>query len=257
MTGPSPRSLAVPPVLIYDTIDSTNAEARRRAERGETGPLWIASKSQTAGRGRRGRHWKTDLGNLAATLLMTTQRSPADAARVSFVAALAVHDLVSEFAEAGSAHLKWPNDVMLAGRKVSGILIESGVRSDDGGLWLAIGIGVNLAHAPDGLERPATALAGHLAQGRLGPPEFEAALESLSRYFGAWLNVWDQEGFEAISSAWAARASGIGQTCVVRLHQETFEGVAEGLDPDGALRLRTADGELRRVHAGDVFFGEG
>ena len=255
MTGSSARSPALPPVLVFDSIDSTNAEARRRAEAGEAGPIWIGAKLQTAGRGRRGRNWRTDEGNLAATLLMRTQRTPADAARMSFVAALAVHDLVETHVPAGTVGLKWPNDVLLAGRKVSGILIESGTAKGEDGLWLAIGIGVNLAHAPDGLERPATSLAEHLGETR--PPAFEDALQLLAEAFEGWRETWDNLGFGAIADAWTARAAGIGQTCVVRLDRETFDGVAEGLDPDGALRLRTAGGELRRIHAGDVFFGEG
>ncbi len=156
---------------------------------------------------------------------------------------------------AGTVGLKWPNDVLLAGRKVSGILIESGTVKGEDGLWLAIGIGVNLAHAPDGLERPATSLAEHLGETR--PPAFEDALQRLAEAFEGWRETWDNLGFGAIADAWTARAAGIGQTCVVRLDRETFDGVAEGLDPDGALRLRTAGGELRRIHAGDVFFGEG
>jgi len=255
VTGSSARSPATPPVLVFDSIDSTNAEARRRAEAGEAGPIWIAAKTQTAGRGRRGRNWRTDVGNLAATLLMRTHRSPADAARMSFVAALAVHDLIEAYAPPGSVGLKWPNDVLLAGRKVSGILIESGALKGEGGLWLAIGIGVNLAHAPEGLERPATALVEHLVDTH--PPVFEDALQRLAEAFELWREIWDAQGFEAIASAWTERATGIGLSCVVRLDQETFDGVAEGLDPDGALRLRTAGGELRRIHAGDVFFGEG
>jgi len=91
VTGSSARSPDIAPAIVFDSIDSTNAEARRRAEAGEAGPLWIAAKTQSAGRGRRGRNWRTDAGNLAATLLMRTQRTPADTARMSFVAALAVH----------------------------------------------------------------------------------------------------------------------------------------------------------------------
>src|SRR5690606_17489347 len=114
------------PVLILDDIDSTNAEARRRAEAGETGPLWIAARRQTSGRGRRGREWSSETGNLAATLLVLTRKSPAEAAQITFVAALAVADLLDAFTPAGLVTIKWPNDVMLDGRKASGILVESG-----------------------------------------------------------------------------------------------------------------------------------
>src|SRR5690606_20546851 len=124
-----------------------NAEARRRAEAGETGPLWIVARRQTAGRGRRGRAWDSETGNLFATLLTTTRKPPAEAAQVTFIAALAVADLLDRYAPPSLVTIKWPNDVMLARDKAAGVLIESGAQGT-GGLWLAVGIGVNLAQAP-------------------------------------------------------------------------------------------------------------
>ena len=245
-----------PPILWLDTVDSTNAEARRRAEAGETGPLWIAATQQTAGRGRRGRAWSTGEGNLAATLLTATDRAPGEAAGVSFVAALAAHDLACAYAPEGLAALKWPNDVLLAGAKLSGILVESGARAD-GGLWLAVGIGVNLASAPTEVERPATALAHHLRADHATPPSPQEALTVLAEAFQRWSNLWDEAGLVPILDAWRARAAGLSGPCHVRLAAETLDGTAEGLDSDGALRLRLADGELRRIVAGDVFLGGG
>jgi len=215
--------------------------------------LWIVGLRQTAGRGRRGRAWETGEGNLAATLLMTTDKPPAQAAQVSFVAALAVADLLCAYAPARLVSLKWPNDPLLGGLKVSGVLIESGPRAS-GGLWLAVGIGVNLARKPIDAERPTTALATHLDR---PPPTPAEAIEVLAAAFGRWNDVWDRLGFPAIADAWSARAHGLGEPCVARLGTETVEGVAEGLDSDGALRLRLANGSIRRISAGDVFFGEG
>ena len=243
---------AGPPVVVLDEIDSTNAEARRRAEAGEAGPVWLLGLRQTAGRGRRGRVWETGDGNLAATLLMSTDKAPAQAAQVSFVAALAVADLLCAYAPAGLVSLKWPNDPLLGGLKVSGILIESGPRAA-GGLWLAVGIGVNLARKPVDAERPTTALGPHL---NISPPRPEAAVELLAAAFERWSDVWERLGFPAIADAWTARAHGLGEPCVARLGAETLEGVAEGLDGDGALRLRLPNGSIRRISAGDVFFGE-
>jgi BirA family biotin operon repressor/biotin-[acetyl-CoA-carboxylase] ligase len=240
-----------PTILAFDAIDSTNAEARRRAEAGEGGPLWITAKRQTAGRGRRGREWETGAGNLAATLLMTTDRSPAEAAQVSFVTALAVVDLASAFIPPERVKVKWPNDVMVSGRKLAGILIESGTRAD-GGLWLAIGVGVNLASAPAAADRPATTIA-HETQAPA--PEPTVALEGLAEAFAEWLLRWEARGFPPIAEAWTERAYGLGEACVARLPGETIEGTAEGLDDDGALRLRQRDGRVRRITAGDVFFG--
>lgn len=243
------------PVLILDHVDSTNAEARRRAEAGETGPLWIAARRQTAGRGRRGREWSSETGNLASTLLLTTRKSPAEAAQITFIAALAVADLLDAFAPAGLVTIKWPNDVMLDGRKASGILVESGP-SSTGGLWLAVGIGVNLAHAPSDTERPATALADHLRHDVAAAPSLDVAAGMLAEAFAVWQSRWETLGFQPVLDAWAARTPGLHGPCVARLGHETLTGVADGVEVDGALRLRLADGSLRLVSAGDVFFGE-
>ncbi len=243
---------AHPPIESYAELDSTNAEARRRAEAGMTGPVWITAAVQTAGRGRRGREWQTATGNLAATLLLTTDRSAADAAQLSFVAALAAADLAQTCLGEGAVRLKWPNDVMLHGKKAVGILIESGSRPQ-GDLWLAVGIGVNLAHAPQNVERPATAFAEHMAG---APPKPLDALEVLATRFEYWRALWAKDGFAPISQGWTAVAQGIGEPCEARLPNQTLKGIAEGLDADGALRLRMDDGSVTRITAGDVFFGD-
>jgi BirA family biotin operon repressor/biotin-[acetyl-CoA-carboxylase] ligase len=234
--------VAVAPVLLLDHTDSTNAEARRRAEAGEAGPLWVVARSQSAGRGRRGRAWESETGNLYATL-------------VTFIAALAVADLLGRYAPPSLVTIKWPNDVMLAGQKACGILVESGVHAN-GGLWLAVGIGVNLAEAPKGTERPATALSHHLSADHAAAPKVERAAEGLAETFGVWMDRWETLGFQPILDAWAARTPGLDGPAVARLGHETVEGRAEGVAADGALRLRLADGSLRLISAGDVFFGE-
>lgn len=243
------------PILLLDQTDSTNADARRRADAGETGPLWIVARRQTEGRGRRGRQWESQDGNLFSTLLQLTRKSPAEAAQVTFVAALAIADLLDAYAPPSLVTIKWPNDVMLAGQKTSGVLVESGAH-ESGGLWLAVGIGVNLAHAPQGTERPATALAHHLRGDVVAPPTVEAAAATLAGAFDVWMARWETLGFEPILDAWRARTAGLDGPAVARLGRETVEGVAEGVAPDGALKLRLADGSLRLISAGDVFFGE-
>lgn len=244
--------MSLPRIEALEEIDSTNAEARRRAEAGETGPVWITAKRQTAGHGRRGRAWETGQGNLAATLLFVTDMPPAQAAQVSFVAALAVADLADAFVPPALVSLKWPNDPMIAGVKTCGILVESG-QHPNGCLWIALGVGVNLATPPEVSERPATAFALHMAA---PPPQPLAALAILAESFERWRQVWQRSGFGLIADAWTRRAHGLGEACTARLGNETIEGVAEGLDPDGALRLRLPDGMLRRITAGDVFFGD-
>jgi BirA family biotin operon repressor/biotin-[acetyl-CoA-carboxylase] ligase len=244
---------SAPQILSFDEIDSTNAEARRRAEAGETGPLWITARRQVGGRGRRGRPWETGKGNLAATLLITTAKPPIDASQVAFVAALAVADLAAAYVAQSLVTVKWPNDVMIAGRKVSGVLVESGALGD-ARLWLGVGVGVNLATPPVAAERPATSFTEHLLKGFTKSPAPEAALTELAAAFDRWMSLWDSQGFGPIAEAWTARAHGLGRSCTARLERETLEGVALGLDADGALRLRLGDGSIRRITAGDVFF---
>ena len=244
--------MTAPRIEAHAELDSTNSEARRRAEAGEAGPLWITALTQSAGRGRRGRAWETARGNLAATLLFTTDLPPAQAAQVSFVAALAAADLADHHLGEGASALKWPNDLMIGGRKAAGILVESGARAD-GGLWLAVGMGVNLAHAPANVERPAVAFSELLTT---PPPEPLEALNILSERLEIWRKLWVDKGFAPIATAWSARAYGLGQPCEARLPNQTHRGMAEGLEADGALRLRLADGAVLRITAGDVFFGE-
>ena len=242
------------PALWFDELDSTNAEARRRAEQGDAGPLWIAARRQTSGRGRRGRAWVAGQGNLAATLLTTTARSPAEAAQLSFVAAFAVRELAARYAPEALVRLKWPNDLLISGAKAAGILIESGRRAD-GDLWLAVGIGVNLAAAPEGLDYPAASLAEHLGPGVPRPPTAGEALAILSAAFSRWLGVWEREGFEPLRAEWTRHATGLGARCLARLGDRSVEGVALEMDGAGALVLRVDSGELQRITAGDVFFG--
>lgn len=242
-----------PAIVFFDEIDSTNAEARRRAEAGDLGPVWLVGLRQTAGRGRRGRNWETGSGNLATTFLFHTDKPPLEAAQVSFVAALAVAELAETIVPKPLVSLKWPNDLFVGGRKAAGILVESGPSPDGHGLWIAVGMGVNLATPPEAPERPATALADH---SETPPPSPAEAVKVLARAFAGWLDRWMRLGFGPVAAAWTERAHGLGAPCEARLPSETVRGVAEGLDTDGALRLRLPSGELRRITAGDVFFGE-
>jgi BirA family biotin operon repressor/biotin-[acetyl-CoA-carboxylase] ligase len=242
------------PALWFEELESTNAEARRRADAGETGPLWLAARRQTAGRGRRGRSWKSGQGNLAATLLMTTLRDAAEAAQLSFVAAFAVRELAVRYVPEALVRLKWPNDVLICGAKTAGVLIESG-RREGAGLWLAIGIGVNLASAPEGLGYPATSLAAHLGPDVPRAPNPDEALVLLSEAFVRWRTIWERDGFEPLRAEWTRCAVGLGGPCLARLGDREIQGVAMEMDSGGGLVLRLASGELQRITAGDVFFG--
>ncbi len=246
----APRVPAGYSVASFDAIDSTNEEARRRAAVGERGPLWICAKRQTAGRGRRGREWESPEGNLMATLLIAPGVTPPEAARLSFVAALAVHDLVASYATRSAVKVKWPNDVLIDGKKVAGILLES---SGDAGVdvlpWVAIGIGVNLMHAPTAAQYPATFVGAH------GPtPSPAEALAALAEAWETRFRTWRVSGFAAIRDAWLGVAAGLGQAIEVRLPGETLTGRFETLMPDGALSLLLPSGARRAITAGEVFF---
>jgi len=230
-------------LVRLDAVESTNAEARRRAEAGEHGPLWITAAHQSAGKGRRGREWETGTGNLAATLLLKPEGAPDTNAQLSFVAALAVADMALTFAPHAVITMKWPNDVLAAGAKLSGILLEGGCG------WLAIGIGVNLASHPKGTEFPATSLG---EQGVV-PPSPQDALVVLAGRFAHWQARWQEQGFEPLRTAWLARAQGLGAPIRARLPHEECYGAFEGIDASGALLLREPGG-LRAITAGEVYF---
>jgi BirA family transcriptional regulator, biotin operon repressor / biotin---[acetyl-CoA-carboxylase] ligase len=234
-------------IAHLDTVDSTNAEVLRRARAGERGPLWIVAKEQSAGRGRRGKTWISPSGNLHATLLLTDPAPAAAAPQLGFVAALALHDAAIAAAPALAARLalKWPNDLLCAARKIAGILIEG----EGNPVTVAVGIGVNCRHHPDGTEFPATDFAAE------GADVTAAALfDHLVSAMQARLTQWNRgTGFAGIRAAWLARALGLGQPIRVRLSERETTGCFETIDDAGRLVLRIRNGGLVPIAAGEVF----
>lgn len=233
-------------LIRFDTLDSTNEEARRLAASGDGGPVWIMAREQTKGRGRRGNVWVSSPGNLFATLLLKAPH--AVAAQLGFAASLAAADAIASYVAAARVSLKWPNDVLLDGRKVAGILLEALDRDA-----VAIGIGINLVDHPEGTETPAISV--NAATARLIAAE--DALAALAAGFAAWYAVWQRQGFAGLKLPWLMRASGRGGPVRARLAHGEIEGVFEDLDHDGALLLRTVDSGLVRITAAEVFLGEG
>jgi BirA family biotin operon repressor/biotin-[acetyl-CoA-carboxylase] ligase len=239
------------PVHAFETIGSTNAEALARAQAGERDPLVVVAERQSAGRGRRGREWVSEAGNLYATLLVIDPAPAVASPQICFVAALALYDAVLD-ACAGLAparlKLKWPNDLLLDQSKVSGILVE-GTTLANGKLAAAIGIGVNCAHHP--VETPYPANDFKAAGFDLSPA---ALLARLGERWSARVREWNRgEGFAAIRAAWLLRATGIGSAIEVRLPDRTLAGTFEAIGEEGALLLRKADGAREAISAGDVF----
>lgn len=236
-------------LIALPEVDSTNAEAMRRARAGEADRTIVWALEQTGGRGRRGRAWKTGAGNLACTLLLRPDVAPNVAAQLGFVAALAIADMAVALLPEATVRVKWPNDVLVDGRKVSGILIESMAGVGGRIEWVAVGMGLNLVAHPLDTETPATDLAA--AGAGVVPPG--RALSLLIDRFDHWLVAWQAGGFESLREAWLERAWRLGETIRVRLERETMEGRFAGLDRDGVLVLELSSGLKRYVAAGEVF----
>ena len=235
---------------MLDTVDSTMAEAARRAPEIER-PTWIMAKTQTAARGRRGRKWVVPEGNLNATLIFRPEATAAEAAKRSFLAANALYQALSIYVSADKLALKWPNDVLLSGGKVAGILLESA----GGGPfvdWLSIGIGVNLRHAPEGVEDasfPPISLAD-AGGDDVSPKDFLATLADAYATQEAKLQ---RLGFERIREDWLSKAARLGEVITARTGREDVTGIFDSIDRDGNLVLITGTGP-RAIPAADIFF---
>lgn len=223
---------------------STNADMLMLAGSGAGEGLWLRAERQTGGRGRQGRAWSSPEGNLYASTLVRLRPHDPQAATLALVAAVALEEVVSAYLPRnGAVAIKWPNDLLLDGAKLSGILLE---RADDA---VVIGIGVNLAHHPTDVERPATSLTAHGAA-----PDPTDFLETLADAFERWLGIWRVEGLAPVRARWLDRAHPVGTALTARVLDGTaFDGLFQGLDNEGALILRLADGATRVIHAADVF----
>jgi BirA family transcriptional regulator, biotin operon repressor / biotin---[acetyl-CoA-carboxylase] ligase len=228
---------------VFDTLDSTSAEARRRAEAGEGGPIWLLALTQTAGYGRRGRNWEQRAGDFAGTLLFTPDAPLERWGQISFIVALALAASLDEVVGEAKIALKWPNDVLVAGGKCAGILLEN----LDG--RLSIGVGVNIVTAPENMPYRVSRLVDHAD----APPAPRDLAAQIDQHFWAFFTIWRAQGFQPIREAWLARAVGLGEAITVRLPNEEIAGVFEGMDDGGALILRSPAGR-RTIAAGEVFF---
>lgn len=230
---------------IVPETGSTNADLLARLAAGHSVPegYWLIADRQSEGRGRQGRQWLDAPGNFMGSTLVHLEPDDPPAASLSFVAALAVYATVSgQVAMPASLQLKWPNDVLLAGVKFCGVLLERE------GTHAVIGIGVNLAAAPPVSGRRTLSLAQ-----RGVVPDRDTFATNLAARFATELVRWRQHGTGPMFTRWQAAAHPVG-TCLT-VHDPsgaTVSGSYDGLYPDGALRLVLADGTVRPVHAGDV-----
>lgn len=235
----------------HETLDSTNAQALRRAGAGEKPGLWVWARTQTAGRGRLGRRWDSPPGNLFATLLLRPESPPQNFAQLSLVAGVALHEAVMHLAQGAWAEhlaLKWPNDLLYDGMKLGGILLESSAGTD-GVCAVAMGIGLNLTAHPEETDIPSTDLSRH---GVCATPE--RALECLASACDNWLGIWNNgAGFAHIRERWMARALPLNAPLQVKLSDRRVQGVYGGLTGEGALILVLDDGSEKHITTGDVF----
>lgn len=235
-----------PQIAYFASLPSTMDEARARAQAGCPEGVAVQADEQTAGRGRLGNNWISPKGNLYITVVLRPPRAIAQAGQLSFVTALALADTFATCGVPGDAiRLKWPNDVMMDGRKSAGILLESQMKPDGRCDFILIGTGVNIVAAPEDracLNDYATGTSVHaFAQKYMG---------ALGKRYGAWL----EHGFDPVREAWLEKAYNLGGTINARLPRETLTGVFTGIDMDGALMLDTADKGPLRVPSAEVHF---
>ena len=262
--GPNARAAGYR-LFTYERVGSTSAEALSLARGGDSGRVWIVADEQTAGVGRRGRVWHMPRGNLAASVFVVARTSTAQAATLGFVAGLSLMDALAELAPAlvvgagidGSAGhrsrlaLKWPNDLVTRnGAKVAGILLQAEKLAEDM-VGVVVGIGVNVTEAPSGTDYPATSLA---SLGCNFTPE--ALFAELAEGWLDYERLWDNgAGLPAVREKWMERATGIGAEVVVCSGGKILHGRFETIDEDGRLVIRLADGQERRITAGEVHLG--
>lgn len=239
-------------VIRLEETGSTSDEAKLRAADGVVDATVILAKSQNKGRGRHGRQWVSPPGNLYVSVVLRPDCAPIVAATLSFVAALAAAETVAAFApEPEQVRCKWPNDILVSGKKVAGILLETSISARQETEWVVLGVGINLASHPNVAgPHPSTALSDLGA----GSIDVDTALERFLISLALWRSRWQDEGFAPIRAAWRGRAFGIGAPVNVSLGREQLSGTFEDLDETGGLVLALENGEQRIIAAGEVFF---
>ncbi|MFD1951403.1 biotin--[acetyl-CoA-carboxylase] ligase [Sphingomonas arantia] len=230
-----------PQIETVAETGSTNDDMMMRARAGAAEGLWLRAERQTSGRGRQGRVWTSDPGNLSASTLVRLRAGDPPAPTLALVAAVALHEALAVAVPGLAVRIKWPNDLMVGDAKLSGILLE---RQADA---VVVGFGVNLRTAPNLPDRPTVAVTGLIG----AAPEPGAFVDILAELFAAWVATWRSAGLRPVRERWLMHAHPVGTGVRVRLGDGFIDGLFDGLSPDGSLLLRTNVG-VRAVHAGDV-----
>lgn len=239
-------------LISFDMLDSTSLEAKRQIDQGVASSRWIMAGQQMKGYGRRGSAWRQSSGDVAASFIFPAPAQASSAGQLSYAAALSVVDAVRRFTAHADLSVKWPNDVLMDGAKLSGIMLEL-IKNPMGEALIVLGVGVNIVSKPSDVAYPtARLLDADLVSA--APPSPRQFVEALDEAFDHWRGLWERDGFEALRGPWTALAAGLGREMTARLPDREICGVFKGLAPDGALILETPDGP-QTLTAGEVFFG--
>lgn len=237
-------------LLSFDSLDSTNEEAKRLAKAGGGNGAVIWAKQQTDGKGRLGRNWVSSEGNLFVSVLLQPEKPMEEFGQLSFVTAVAaIEALEALVPEDASLQCKWPNDILLNGKKLGGILLESFQTGEGEKSWVVVGVGVNVDSYPPRTQFPATCL-------KEAGVELVSAKIILSRFIHHFIeryNEWNTKNFTPIRKKWLSHAWGLDKRLCARLPHGDIEGVCQGIDADGSLLLKLDNGRKHQVHAADVF----
>lgn len=236
---------------IFQSLPSTSDYVREQALDGETGPLWALAKVQTAGYGRRGRAWLSEMRNFTASLLFSPAGNPETRAQLSFVAGLATINLLETVCQPGTLQLKWPNDILANGAKVAGLLLESvNIASPP---LMSLGIGINLVSNPQNLDYPTAKIVDVVKEQNIDLRP-EVLVASLDQFFWREYEDWRLNGFVGVRERWLANAAGLNEEITVNLPTESLHGHFHGLSASGALELRQGE-RIRTIGAGEVVIG--
>jgi BirA family biotin operon repressor/biotin-[acetyl-CoA-carboxylase] ligase len=240
-------------LLSFDIVDSTNAEAKRLVQSGVNEPLVVLAREQYAGRGRYHRTWISESGNLYLSVLIKLPLESKDSHQLTFVASLAVSEAIQMLL--GDGHdigHKWPNDIFVDGKKVSGILLESCIRSNNNYIdWVVIGVGINANVSPDlaNARTNATSLAEVVGQ----EIDIRILVDLFMKNFHYYWHLWLNEGFALIRGVWLKKVIYLGEKIMINHPSKKIEGILDNVNDAGNAEILTDDGNVVTVASGELF----
>lgn len=239
-------------VQLYQSVETTQSYIKDAIAVDEPQGMVVQALEQKSGKGRHGNEWNSPIGNLYMSILLRPECAARDAGQLAFVIAVALSKALDDYIDEPSANgghaktLKWPNDILIDGLKLCGILLESEMKANKLEA-VVVGMGLNIFKAPE------------LAVGLNDVAEIpvyvntvrDNILDKLSYYY----EFWQKKGFAPIREAWLKQAHGLDQPMSARLPDVTYKGIFRGITEEGGLILETEEGE-KIIHAAEVHFGE-